>query len=39
MNRDVVGQLPLEAGHPPYIVSRLKKPAYGMNDALDGGHP
>ena len=33
VNRDVVCQLPLEAGHPPYIGSRLKKPAYGMNDA------
>ena len=33
MNRDVVCQLPPEAGHPPYIVARLKKPAYGMNDA------
>ena len=31
--RDVVCQLPAEAGHPPYIVARLKKPAYGMNDA------
>ena len=25
--------LPPEAGHTPYIVARLKKPAYGMNDA------
>ena len=33
MNRDVVCQLPPEAGHPPYIDARLKKPAYGMNDA------
>ena len=33
VNRDVVCQLPPEAGHPPYIVARLKKPAYGMNDA------
>ena len=32
MNRDVVCQLPPEAGHPPYIAARLKKPAYGMND-------
>ena len=33
MNRDVVCQLPPEARHPPYIAARLKKPAYGMNDA------
>ena len=33
MNRDVVCQLPPEAGHPPYIAARLKKPSYGMNDA------
>ena len=33
MNRDVVCQLPPEAGHPPYIAGRLKKPAYGMNEA------
>ena len=26
VNRDVVCQLPPEAGHPPYIVARLKKP-------------
>ena len=31
--RDVVCQLPPEAGHPWYIAARLKKPAYGMNDA------
>ena len=39
VNRDVVCQLPPEASHPPYIAARLKKPAYRMNDALDGGHP
>ena len=33
VNRDVVSQLPPEAGHPPHIAARLKKPAYGMNDA------
>ena len=33
VSRDVVCQLPAEAGHPPYIVARLKKPAYGMKDA------
>ena len=33
VNRDVVRQLPPEAGHPPYIAARLQKPAYGMNDA------
>ncbi len=31
--RDVICQLPPEAGHPPHIGARLKKPAYGMNDA------
>ena len=30
---DVVCQMPPEAGHPPYIAARLKKPANGMNDA------
>ena len=33
VNRDVVCQLPPETGHPPYIAARLKKLAYGMNDA------
>ena len=33
VNRYVVCQLPPEAGHPRYIAARLKKPAYGMNDA------
>ena len=33
MIRDVVCQLPPEASHPPHIAARLKKPAYGMNDA------
>ena len=32
VNRDVVCQMPPEAGHPPKISARLKKPAYGMND-------
>ena len=31
--RDVICQLPPEAGYPPYIGARLVKPAYGMNDA------
>ena len=31
--RDVICQLPPEAGQPPHIGARLKKPAYGMNDA------
>jgi hypothetical protein len=31
--RDVICQLPPEAGHPPHIGARLKKPAYGLNDA------
>ena len=34
VNRDVVCQQPPEAGHPPYIAARLKKLAYGMNDAV-----
>ena len=33
VNRDVVCQLPPEAGHPPYIAARLKKPPYDMNEA------
>ena len=33
VNRDVVCQLLPEAGHPPKIAARWKKPAYGMNDA------
>ena len=33
VNRDVVCQSPPEAGHPPYIAARLKKPAYSMDDA------
>ena len=33
VNRDVVCQLAPEAGHPPCIAARLKKPAYGMTDA------
>ena len=33
VNRDVVCQLLPEAGHPPHIAARLKKPASGMNDA------
>ena len=36
VNGDVVCQLPPEAGHPPYIAARLKKPAYGMKDATRG---
>ena len=32
-DRDVVCQLPPEAGKPLYLAARLKKPAYGMNDA------
>ena len=33
VNRDVVCQLPPEAGHPLQIAARLKNPACGMNDA------
>ena len=32
-DQDVVCQLPAEAGKPWYLAARLKKPAYGMNDA------
>ena len=31
--RDIVRALPPEAGHPPHIGARVKKPAYGLNDA------
>ena len=31
--RDVICQLPPESGNPPYIVARMKRPAYGLNDA------
>ena len=33
VSRDVVCQLPPEAGHPPYTAARVRTPAYGMNDA------
>ena len=33
-DRDVVCQLPPEAGKPWHLAPRLKKPAYGMNDAM-----
>ena len=33
VKRDVVCQLPPEAGHPRKIPARLKKPACGRNDA------
>ena len=32
-SRDVICQLPPEAGYPSYMGARFKKPAYGMNDA------
>ena len=32
-NRDVICQLPPEAGYPPYMGARLKRAAYGLNDA------
>jgi hypothetical protein len=32
-NRDVICALPPESGLPAYMGARLKKPAYGMNDA------
>ena len=33
VNHDMVCQFPPEAGHPPYIAARPKKPAYGMKNA------
>ena len=32
-SRDLVCQIPPEAGHPPWMAARVKKPAYGRNDA------
>ena len=32
-SRDVVCQLPPEAGHPAWMGARMVKPAYGLNDA------
>ena len=32
-SRDVICQLPPEANYPPYIGARLRRPAYGLNDA------
>ena len=32
-SRDVICQILKAAGHPPYIGARLKRPAYGLNDA------
>ena len=31
--RNVLTALPKEAGYPPYMAARMKKPAYGLNDA------
>ena len=31
--RSIICQLPPECGHAPYMVARMKKPAYGLNDA------
>ena len=31
--RDLICQIPKEAGHPWYMAARMKKPAYGLNDA------
>ena len=33
VSRDVICQLPPEAGYPAHIGARLKRPAYGLNDA------
>ena len=32
-SRNVICQLPPEAGYPAHIGTRLKRPAYGLNDA------
>ena len=32
-DRDIVCALPPEKGYPPHIGARMKKPAYGLNDA------
>ena len=32
-SRDIICQIPPEMGYPPHIGSRMKKPAYGLNDA------
>ena len=31
--RDIICQIPPEMGYPPHIGARMKKPAYGLNDA------
>ena len=31
--RDIICQIPAEMGYPPHIGARMKKPAYGLNDA------
>ena len=31
--RNIICALPKEAGHPPHMAARMKKPAYGLNDA------
>ena len=32
-SRDLICQIPPEAGQPPWMAARMKKPAYGLNDA------
>ena len=32
-SRDIICQMPPEMGYPPHIGARVKKPAYGLNDA------
>ena len=32
-SRDILCQIPPEYGYPPYMGARMKKPAYGLNDA------
>ena len=32
-SRDIICQIPPDMGYPPHIGARMKKPAYGLNDA------
>ena len=32
-NRDIICQIPPAMGYPPHMGWRMKKPAYGLNDA------
>ena len=32
-SRDIISQIPSECGYPPHIAAKMKKSAYGLNDA------